>query len=398
MKGFELELLTDDPEMVSLAHRYWAHDEEGRFAAKVADLASQYGVRSSNVAKTVATIATARSTEVHCVSCEIGKPFTSRADFTQDRSSRWHRDWMCVACTRAAREREAELAEARRNEQAAVLWNWFRLDVGGSLDPSEFTLEQAVALLSLIRVAADENLASLHPLERRSLSPFRELDDALIAELYAEQIIQIDPVSDVEAFGWEDGKPAQYFTYQVGWQIRVEDRTVDVAFAQSALEESLRAPWCSSWREQRYDLWRRLALGECLEYLRISLDDHGLTKEMGEKTRHVLENALNVFSIGQVYSFIWRAAKDAAAFYVRESVSKRHAANTVVGAIERSAERALVNDWDVAQYRRDRRIPESPMVQVFTTVSGLGERYWTEVPGADSEVASNVPDAGERTT
>lgn len=104
----------------------------------------------------------------------------------------------------------------------------------------------------------------------------------------------------------------------------------------------------------------------------------------------MLENALNHFSIGQVYSFIWRAAKDAAAFYVRESVGKRHAANTVVGAIERSAERALVNGWDVTQYRRDRRAPETPMVQLFTTVSGLGDRYWTEVPGIVATITPNV--------
>jgi hypothetical protein len=51
-----------------------------------------------------------------------------------------------------------------------------------------------------------------------------------------------------------------------------------------------------------------------------------------------------------VYSFIWRAAKDAAAFYVRERVTKRHAANTVVGAIERSAERAVANGWDVKDF------------------------------------------------
>jgi hypothetical protein len=396
METFELELMTDDPGLAALARQYWAYDEEGKFPAKVADLASEYRLRSSDVAKTVASAAVARSTTIRCVACGIGKPFTSRADYTQSRSSRWCRDWMCAPCTESARRREAELAEARRIEQAGALWEWFGLDLGGSLDPLELTLDEAVALLSLIRVAADEHLEAIHAIGDRRLSPFRDLDDAFLSHLHHERrLIQIAPLSDVEAFKWEDGKPVRYFTYQVGWQIRDGDRSVDVASAQSVLEDSLRASWSSSWRAQRDDLWRRLALAECLEYLRISLEDHGLTKEMGEKTRHVVENALNDFSIGQVYSFIWRAAKDAAAFYVRESVAKRHAANTVVGAIERSAERALVNGWDVTQYRRDRRAAETPVVQLFTTVSGLGERYWMEVPGTAATVTSNVVPDGE---
>jgi len=111
---------------------------------------------------------------------------------------------------------------------------------------------------------------------------------------------------------------------------------------------------------------------------------------MGEKTRHVVANAINDFSIGQVYSFIWRASKDAAAFYVRERVTKTHAANTVVGAIERSAERAVANGWDVKDYRRDRRVPETPLVQVFAASTGLGERYWSEVPGAELRSAQTT--------
>jgi hypothetical protein len=390
--AIELEFVTDDPGLVALARRYWEHDEEGKFPVAVADLASEYGLRSSDVAKTVASAAVARSASISCLECGIGKPFSSRADFTQSRSPRWHREWMCADCSADARKREAERLKALRNEQAATLWAWFGLELGGTLDPGDLALDEAVALLSLIRVAADERLETIQPIGDRRLSPFADLDDAFLNQLYHErQLIQVDPFSDVGAFGWEDGKPARYFKYRVGWQVRSGAQNVDVGAAQGTLEEALRGSWPASWRVERDDLWRKLALAECLEYLRISLEDHGLAKEMGEKTRHVVENALNDFSIGQVYSFIWRAAKDAAAFYMREAVSKRHAANTVVGAIERSAERALANRWEVAQYRRDRRSPETPMVQLFSAVSGLGDRFWTEVPGAQATPDTGAP-------
>jgi hypothetical protein len=392
MDAFDPELLTDDPALVALARQYWAYDEEGRFPAKVADLAAEYSLRLSDVAKTVGSIAVARSTVTRCVACGAGRPFTSHADFTQSRSSRWQREWTCERCTALARQREAELAEARRIEQAGALWEWFGLELGGSLDPTTLTLEEAISLLALIRVAADEKLETIQPIGERMLSPFRDLDDKLLSHLYHERgLLQIDPCSDAGAFSWEDGKPVRYFTYKVGWQIRDEERSVHVASAQRVLEEALRGRWSADWVVDRHDLWRKLALAECLEYLRVSLDDHGLSKEMGEKTRHVVANALNDFSIGQVYSFIWRAAKDAAAFYLRERVTKSHAANTVVGAIERSAERALANGWDVKDYRRDRRVPEAPLVQLFATSTGLGERYWSDVPGAEAVLELPAP-------
>ena len=68
-------------------------------------------------------------------------------------------------------------------------------------------------------------------------------------------------------------------------------------------------------------------------------------------------------------NFIWRAAKDAAAFYVRNKVSKDHAAKTVVGSIERQIERALANEWNVTAYRRNYNYPQSVLSRtLYSTV------------------------------
>lgn len=380
MDEFELEVLTDDPALIALARQYWDCNNEGKFPAKVADLATEYSLRSSEVTRIVSSIAVVRSTIARCVVCNVGRPFTSRADFTGSRSSRW--PWTCDSCAASTRQREAELAEARRSEQASTLQEWFGLEVGGSLDPTTLALEEAVSLLALVRVAADERLEAIDAIGERMLSPSRALDHELLSHLLHDRaLLQIDPNSDPEAFWWEAGNPVRYFTDRVGWQIRQEGRRIEVASAQHILEQALRGRWPAAWTVARDDLWRKLALAECLEYLHVSLDDHGLSKKIGEKTRNVIANALNDFSIGQVYSFIWRAAKDAAAFYVRGQGTKGHAANTVVGAIERSAERAVASGWAVTAYRRDRRIPETPLVHLFAVSSGIGDRYWLDVPG-----------------
>jgi hypothetical protein len=68
-------------------------------------------------------------------------------------------------------------------------------------------------------------------------------------------------------------------------------------------------------------------------------------------------------------SFIWRAAKDAAAFYVRRRAPRDHAAKTVVGNIERQIERALANEWNVTAYKRNYDHPQSVLSRtLFNTV------------------------------
>jgi len=68
-------------------------------------------------------------------------------------------------------------------------------------------------------------------------------------------------------------------------------------------------------------------------------------------------------------SFIWRAAKDAAAFYVRNRVSRDHAAKTVVSNIERQIERSISNEWNVAAYQRNFDHPQSVLSRtLFNTV------------------------------
>ena len=117
--------------------------------------------------------------------------------------------------------------------------------------------------------------------------------------------------------------------------------------------------WPDEWIEDARELHRVVAFEECLEYLRVTLADHGFDLEPGEKLSLVLRSILRHFSIGQAYNFIWRASTNAAAFYVRERTSRAHARNIVPGSLQRMAERALVESWVVKAYRRDRRVPES---------------------------------------
>lgn len=54
-----------------------------------------------------------------------------------------------------------------------------------------------------------------------------------------------------------------------------------------------------------------------------------------EKTSQYLEYALEHYSTAQVFNTIWRAAK-MAAYYQREDISKRQAANAAVASTQKN--------------------------------------------------------------
>lgn len=224
------------------------------------------------------------------------------------------------------------------------------------------------------------------------LTPTADLDNEVIKGLFESRILAISETSPVDAFEWDELDPARFFRMKVAWHIIDGAGTaVPIAGAASDLERRFRErEWPDHWRNDLHALWLKLALHECLRYLDLGLADHGLQKRIGEKTIAVVTNALHDFSIGQVYNFIWRAVRDAAAYYMRGGVAKQQAANTVVRAIERSAEQALTNGWDVKVFHRDWRAPESVLAQTFAgIVTGLGDAYWSTIPHA---LPAPIPD------
>ncbi len=94
----------------------------------------------------------------------------------------------------------------------------------------------------------------------------------------------------------------------------------------------------------------------------------------GEKTLQTISVCLENFSVAQLYNFIWRAARDTAAYYMRSSISKKQAANSVVRSISRSLEQSLANDWDVKPFSRNYNLPQSSLSRIiFNTLLGTDD-------------------------
>ncbi|MCV5689033.1 hypothetical protein OFN32_33000, partial [Escherichia coli] len=75
-----------------------------------------------------------------------------------------------------------------------------------------------------------------------------------------------------------------------------------------------------------------------------------------------------------IYNLIWRAVKDSVAYYMRCSIGKYQAANSVVGNISKNMERALANGWEISPFRRNYKMPQSSISRLlFNTILGTDD-------------------------
>ncbi len=253
------------------------------------------------------------------------------------------------------------------------------------INVQDLPFEVAIYLVSVIRAGANENYSAIRPLElfETRLSPQEKYDYDIVRMLFNAGQLFVHPDSPPEAFTpLVDGQIDRIYIGKVMWLWRptVSDAQRKEPWRLAAEIESMfrEGNWPKRWREagEHIEVWRKIALNECFAYLQHSLEQHQMTFQPGDKTTQTFLSLLNDFSVGQMWSFIWRAAKDAAAYYQRGGISKQQAANSVIGSIQRQGERALAENWEVPNYRRIPQLPVSMVSQVlFVTALKIGDNW-----------------------
>lgn len=382
MKFIDLEFLTSDKQLIELCSQYWSCNDDLIFAYKVTDLAKKFGTNTRNLKEIVNTYSKAHSSEIICVDCGSKYIFKSRSEFQQ----RFHLKtpkWQCTDC-KAKEEHENKRKQTQLDEEKRqTIRERYDLSNREAISLEDISFENAVCFLSAVRIGATENLAAVLPfqLAKGRFAPTEEMHYAIVKQLYHDGLLYVHPESSPEAFIFTDGIPNQFYLDAVMWGLPISETSLDPRELINELEIIfLNMDWPDHWYEERIPFWRKLALQECLQYLYFTLEQHGFSFQPGEKTQLVFNNLLEDHSVAQAYNFIWRAAKDAAAFYVREKVSKQHAANTVIGSIQRYVERARAEGWETKPYRRDFRCPESMVSHtLYNTVLHIGDEGFSGV-------------------
>jgi hypothetical protein len=235
-------------------------------------------------------------------------------------------------------------------------------------EPIEFenlSFVEKVYLGSLCRAYLRENLFEIAPSNERNviIAPSSTFCSEIYRTLDHANAIAVSPLSPADAFGFdEDNWPIEYYLNKVVYNLNLKFPVNK----KELLAEILNPTYYSSTnQDEALALWRKIAVAECVEYLEYNLDKVGFEFSPGDKTYTTFEILLNDFSVSQIYGIIWKAVADASKLYLEKSMTKRHAANTVIGACERFAERAIMNHWDLTRYGRIRELPQSILSEFF---------------------------------
>lgn len=383
----DIVFLTDDEKLIEMCKQYWDIGDDGKFVYTVTSLAKHRGTSShKKFSQLVSENCKVYLYNFNCSNCKEPFSVNTRTEYEQySRGLERGETYICSKCRQEEAKRKAELAETEKRERAKIIKEYYeQIDIP-PVNPHELSFTESVYLLAIIRAGAYENFSAVRPLElfETPLSPQPEFDYEIIKELFQGNQLFVHPDSSPDAFTpFKDGKIDKIYTGKVMWlwrpTTREKERNESWRLAAEIENVFKTGAWPKRWIEndEHLELWKKVALNECFVYLRHSLDQHQMSFTPGDKTTQTFLSLLNDFSVGQMWNFIWRAAKDAAAYYQRGGITKQQAANSIVGSIQRQGERALAEGWEVTNYRRIPQIPISMITQVlFITALKIGDSW-----------------------
>ncbi|WP_312478573.1 hypothetical protein [Stutzerimonas nitrititolerans] len=357
-------LEAEGPDLEEICTRYWAVDEAGAFIETVTAIGKSFGLTAAKLGRFVKENSYAYSLDIACPRCNRPIAFRSRAEF-QAEANRITKE--CEDC-------KLEMVQQKNQEKERQLRERQQAAIEECPDVTSFTTEQCIYLLALLKLAATEDMmeiSELSTIQYGMFTPTKDLDHQALKSLLHSGIIYISPTSHLTSIEITE-KGISYYIDSVRWRVSLQDKGCGPIYA--VLEDEIRQRLSCQGPAILMELCHEISLHECLAFLDESLSEHRLGYEYGEKTVAVLRAALEQYPVAKVYNFIWRSARDAAAFYQRKQTSKAHASRTVVGSIERQCQQALANSWDVKAYKRNFRMPQSSLSRVvFNTLLGTDD-------------------------
>lgn len=354
-----LEIYTEESISSEICREYWRVGGDGSFFQTISEIARIYKKTTTEINKIAKENCAFFSSDIFCDVCESSYRFESRTDYA---SKARRESWICQNC-------KNKMAAAALDAKDSCVASHAKAALSNPIDPCTMTARQLVSLAALSRFGSDESLnfiRAFDSIRENELTPSREYGVTILRELYSSKLLIVSPDSNLDRIEL-DGRGG--YSFYMGEVEFILPSSNPAGFINAIEEDLLTPDFFENHKAELEFFAKEIALQECLAYLDRVLMEHKLQYSPGDKTSLVLKKGLESYSVAQMCSFIWRSAKDAAAFYARNKVSKDHAAKTGVGSIERQIERALANEWTVAAYRRNYDHPQSVLSRtLFNTV------------------------------
>lgn len=357
----EVDYLTDDNNEKRICELYWQLDEGGLFDMSIKDISVKSGYTAYQINNIAKSNSIAYSDSTFCENCGGAYIYDNRTDYLKHDEGH---TWTCQNCIDEALNDEDRI-------KREILTNSLNTKSKEPISVETLSVTQACYLTALLRHSGAEDMSCINELtanDNDKLTPHPRFDLKILESLFRDYVIAIDPGSDTARMELAEGNSVNFYLNAVRWLVVFGGNYGSLGQFYEELEELL--PIIAEDKADEFnELIKAVSLQESLDYLETTLERHGFNFNPGEKTHQVLNLCLQDYSVAQVYNFIWRAGRDAAAYYMRENIPKKQAANSVVTRIDKSRERAQANDWDVTAYRRDYNVHQSALSRViFNTI------------------------------
>lgn len=276
--------------------------------------------------------------------------------------------------------------ESEREKQNFIdIWLTYYDDE--KIDIKDLSFTDKIYLGAFLREGLSEDYNYIKPIEEfiNPLAPTSEFRSKIIDRLVEIDAIHVHKNTDpdlIEIVDYDKGS-YKYYTYKVLWALNIKKGELN----KVPLIESIINPndLIESDYEEAFLLWKKIALYESLEYFEHSTSNIlGIDYKIGEKTRTVISDLVNDYSVSQIYGILYKSTNNALRFQVEKEVSMRHASNTIVGNAQSFGERAKVNKWELQKYNRIKNCPQSALSKFFfERVIKIGYDGFNEVPRLD---------------
>lgn len=303
---------------------------------------------------------------VYCPNC--------KHEFNQDKCR-------CDTCTLLREEKK----KAEEIEKRKLIKKVYDLSKNNPRKYEDLNIYEKLYLTTLAREGLNEDMTMIQPISTfdRKLAPTDKYQKHIIDFLIDNNIIRPHPDSPIEAFKQDDNFPNTYYTYAVYYHINLRSDK----FSHSEMLQRIITPYeedVVAEIETLYNIWIEIAMEEVKENLLYNMEAVGFDYNIGEKTKKIIKELLNNFSVGQIFYMNYRASNNALRFYNEKNVTRKHAANSVIGNIQRYAEKVIANGWDVTQYRRPYDTPQTTISEVFfNRYLKIAEKGFYETPSME---------------
>lgn len=298
--------------------------------------------------------------EISPVSCpNCGGPMISKRRTRSASNSLLKPAFYCQDCThseysgcRCAYCRDRNRQKIDKSERHAIKAN-------------DLTLEQTVALLSLVTCYPHRNIRSRFRLSpataiKTPFAPSGDYGDDLIKRLIDAGLLKQNSQSiSPRDFCLRNGKFLAAHSNQVSLSNMVTSELLEEM--ESVISQ---CDWPVRWFEDVFDVVMNLALAECKEFYEHCAVERDFPPIEDRFIESLILNILEDFSPGQCMRIILSGAQYASDFLVKRSATSRMAANYMLEACQRFVDKARKENWDLQSLRRNVNCPRS-MISVI---------------------------------